>query len=109
MFTLILLTLCTVNNNLSCEVGVLPDFQPTEYLFKTYADKGPERWKIFAWAVRDAMAKVGGFKSCDMTTRVQFAYYDYLTETKGCFDVANMPIEKIIEHAEYKAPVDKKK
>lgn len=62
MFNLILLTLCTLNNNLTCEVGVLPDFQPTEYLFKTHADKGKERWEIFAWAVRDATAKVGGFK-----------------------------------------------
>ena len=56
MFNLILLTLCSVNNNLTCEVGVLPDFQPNEYLFTTFADKGPERWQIYAWAVRDVIS-----------------------------------------------------
>ena len=46
-----------------CEVEIfeLPPFQPNEYLFTTHADKGAEKWEIFAWASRDIMAKVGGF------------------------------------------------
>ena len=32
-------------------------FLPNEYLFKTHADKGKEKWEIFAWAVRDVMVK----------------------------------------------------
>jgi len=55
------------------------------------------------------MSKVSGLKSCDVTCRVQAAYYSYLCETKGCIDVASMPIEEIIEQANFKAPVDKKK
>ena len=39
------------------QMKVLPDFEPNEYLFETHADKGKERWQIFAWAVRDIMAK----------------------------------------------------
>ena len=27
-----------------CEVLMLPDFEPTEYLFETHADKGEKRW-----------------------------------------------------------------
>ncbi len=47
------------------EVTVMPPFQPNEYLWKTHADKGNEKWEIFAWAVRDLMAKVGGFGKHD--------------------------------------------
>ncbi len=34
------------------EVLKLPVFKPNEYLFKIHADKGKERWEIYAWAVR---------------------------------------------------------
>jgi hypothetical protein len=40
----------------------LPIFQPNDYLFEKHRDKGKEKWEIFAWAVRDIMAKHGGFK-----------------------------------------------
>lgn len=39
----------------------LPLFVPNDYLFEKHKDKGTEKWEIIAWAVRDAMAKVGGF------------------------------------------------
>lgn len=45
-----------------CSVRIMPPFQPNEYLFEKHADKGKERWEIFAWAVRDAMIKAGKFK-----------------------------------------------
>jgi lysophosphatidylcholine acyltransferase/lyso-PAF acetyltransferase len=41
------------------QVKILPPFKPNEYLLKTHADKGKEDWEIFAWAVRDCMAKAG--------------------------------------------------
>ena len=44
-----------------CVVTILPTFVPTKYLFETHKDKGKEDWEIYAWAVRDVMAKVGGF------------------------------------------------
>ncbi len=37
----------------------LPIFVPNEYLYKTHADKGPERWQIYAWAIREIIAKEG--------------------------------------------------
>jgi hypothetical protein len=40
-----------------CEVVVMPDFQPNDYLFETHKDKGNERWEVLAWAVRDVMMK----------------------------------------------------
>ena len=47
------------------EVSILPPLQPNEYLWKTHADKGHEKWEIFAWAARDVMAKVGHFGKHD--------------------------------------------
>ena len=110
MFTLILFTLCCANNNLTCVVGVLPDFQPNEYFFTTHADKGPERWQIYAWAVRDALSKASGLPTCDMSSRVQKAYYSYLCEEKGCIDVAKLSIDEIIEKTNFvePKPADKK-
>jgi 1-acyl-sn-glycerol-3-phosphate acyltransferase len=37
----------------TCNLLELSDFEPNEYLFKTHADKGKERWEIYAWAVRE--------------------------------------------------------
>jgi lysophosphatidylcholine acyltransferase / lyso-PAF acetyltransferase len=52
-----------------CEVNIMPDFQPNDYLFETHKDKGNERWEIYSWAVRDAMLKAGGFEACDLPLR----------------------------------------
>ncbi len=41
-------------------VHVLPTFIPNHYMFETHRDKGKEDWEIYAWAIRDIMAKVGG-------------------------------------------------
>ena len=40
---------------------MMADFKPNDYLLEKHADKGEEDWEIFAWAVRDAMAKQGNF------------------------------------------------
>jgi hypothetical protein len=38
----------------------LPLFVPNEYLYETHKDKGTEKWEIYAWAVRDIIAKSSG-------------------------------------------------
>ena len=45
------------------EVHRLPPFKPNDYLFENFKDKGSEKWEVFAWAVRECMAKFGGFKT----------------------------------------------
>ena len=47
---------------MSVEVHVLSDFEPNEYLFTQHASQGKDRWEVFAWAVRDSMARVGNLK-----------------------------------------------
>ena len=63
------LPLCIMNlcwAGLKCEVNIMPDFEPNEYLFKKHADKGADRWEVFAWAVRDVIAKTGEFEFCHL-------------------------------------------
>jgi hypothetical protein len=44
----------------------MPAFTPNEYLFKKHADKGTEKWEIFAWAVRDVIAKSSNLIKTDV-------------------------------------------
>ena len=55
----------------------LPTFEPNDYLFEHHADKGAEKWEIYAWATRDIMAKVGGFGQSDMAYKDRKALYEY--------------------------------
>ena len=61
--------LCILNLSLflssKCNIIELPPFKPNEWLFQTHADKGKDRWEIYAWAVREVMAKAGNFQLSD--------------------------------------------
>lgn len=71
---------------LKCKVNIMPDFEPNEYLFKKHADKGNERWEIFAWAVRDAMAKTGEFELSQLRLAEKVQYYKYMMAFEGATD-----------------------
>ena len=64
---------------MKCSVHVMPDFQPNEYMFRKFADKGSERWEVFAWAVRDIMARHGKFGICNVSLRQKVQYESYMT------------------------------
>lgn len=53
---------------------MLPPFQPNEHLFEKYAEKGKERWQVYAWCLRDVMAEAGGFKVTEVPNRAKLAY-----------------------------------
>jgi len=61
-----------------CEVNVLPDFQPNDYLFENFSDKGAERWEIYAWALREVMMQTGGMKPCDTPLRHKMIFEAYM-------------------------------
>jgi hypothetical protein len=44
---------------------IMPPFVPNQWMLDTHQDKGTFDWEIFAWCVRDAMAKAGGFEKID--------------------------------------------
>lgn len=60
------------------EVTVLPDFTPNEFLFEQHAEKGQERWEIYAWAVRDIIIKAGKFEECRQQMRHKIIYENYM-------------------------------
>jgi hypothetical protein len=55
----------------------MPPFQPNDYLWEKHADKGEEKWEIYAWAMRDLMAKAGRFGKHDLRFRDKKALTDY--------------------------------
>jgi hypothetical protein len=52
----------------------MPTFVPNDYLFKTHADKGKEKWEIFAWAIRDVMSKTGNMPLYNGSRREMISY-----------------------------------
>lgn len=56
----------------------MPDFEPNEYLFETHKDKGKDRWEIYAWALREAMMKVGNMEPCDIPMKEKICYEEYM-------------------------------
>ena len=56
----------------------MPDFQPNDYLFEAHSDKGAERWEIYAWALRDAMSKVGRLGTSDMPLKIKVQYEKHM-------------------------------
>lgn len=58
-------------------VHCLPPFLPNEYLYTKHKDKGTEKWEIYAWAVRDVMAKFGNLIKTDMpnSDKVKYKYF----------------------------------
>ena len=78
---MIILLLC-LPISMKGKVTELPLFVPNEYLFKTHADKGKEKWEIVAWAVRDIMAKTGNFTKCDNDAKNMCEYIQQLFPRK---------------------------
>lgn len=105
---LAILTLCWIWGGLKCEVGVLPVFQPNEYMFEKFKNKGSERWEAYAWCVRDAMAKAGGFEVTDIPVRAKLAYYQYLNGRIDIKDFENKSVDQIVQdYNEIRAKKDK--
>jgi len=63
---------------MTISIKELPDFEPTEYLFETFKDKGKERWEIYAWALREVMLKEGNLQPCDMSLKEKLQYEGFM-------------------------------
>ena len=56
----------------------MPAFVPNEYLFERHADKGNDRWEIYAWAVRDIMSTAGQLEKSEQPYRDKLHYESIL-------------------------------
>jgi hypothetical protein len=66
-------------------INIMPPFRPNDHMLATYSDKGKEPWEIFAWCVRDAMAKSGGFKTSEILNREKLAFEKFMNKTVDSF------------------------
>lgn len=73
-----ILTLFIAYGTYTHYINVLPPFQPNDYLFEKHADKGTEKWEIYAWAVRDVIAKVNQLEKSEISLRDKLTYFDYM-------------------------------
>jgi len=60
------------------KLKVLPDFEPNEFFFEKFSDKGSEPWEIYAWAIRDIMAKSGNLKLCEISYKERDQYQGFM-------------------------------
>lgn len=67
----------------------MPDFTPNAYMLEKFADKGKEPWEIYAWCVRDAIAKHAGMKILDVKLGLQDkkAYVDLMNHWKDKVEI----------------------
>merc|ERR1712159_259869 len=102
MTPLLVLSFSSFFADMQCEILILPDFQPNEYLFETHADEGKERWEIFAWAVREVMSKKSGIPTSDLSKRLKVPYYSYMNGYPGSIDITKKSLEEIEELSSWK-------
>ena len=55
-FPLAFLLLSSLETN-CVTLNIMPEFIPNPTMLEMHADKGEQPWEIFAWCVRDAIAK----------------------------------------------------
>lgn len=55
-------------SDLNCTIStlyIMPPFVPNQYMLDKHSDKGHYDWEVYAWCLRDAIAKAGNLKLCE--------------------------------------------
>ena len=65
----------------------MPPFTPSEEMLEKHSDKGSEDWEIYAWCVRDAMAKCGNFEKRETNVlKERLDYFEFLNRRTDVFE-----------------------
>lgn len=75
-------------------------------MFETHEKQGKEKWEVFAWGVRQAMAKFGDFKLTNQTNADKLLYKYYLRGRESTLTYAGKTWDgegKVIPTPEVKA------
>ena len=100
--------LCCSLSPIKIDVKQMPIFEPNDYLFEQHADKGDEKWEIYAWATRDLMCKVGKFGRSDMAWRDKIKVYNYYVGKINNFQMEDGTIVEYREDGKYINDSEKK-
>ena len=67
---------------------IMPKFVPNSYMLNNFASKIakegdtlPEPWEIYAWCIRDAMARESGMAVSDMPLHEKLNYENFMQQT----------------------------
>ena len=86
-FPLVILLCSSLQINM-CKLHIMPEFTPNSIMLEKHADKGNEPWEIYAWCVRDAMAKMTGLPMQNNNVlKDKFAYIDFMNCHKDFMEV----------------------
>ena len=70
-----------------CTLHIMPPFSPNEEMLERHADKGREDWEIYAWCVRNAMAKCGNFEERENNVlKERLDYYEFIMRRKDVIE-----------------------
>ena len=71
--------LCSQLSIRRCTLHIMPPFTPNDAMLDMHADKGKEDWEIYAWCVRNAMAKAGNYEERENNVlKERLDYYDFI-------------------------------
>ena len=56
----------------------MPSFVPNHYMLEKHEDKGQFDWEIYAWCLRDAIAKTSNLSYCDYQIRDMLEYSKFM-------------------------------
>jgi hypothetical protein len=57
---------------------IMPPFVPNRHMLEAHGDKGDYDWEIYAWCLRDAVAKAGKFDLCDIPLKDKRDYDKFM-------------------------------
>lgn len=77
LIDLLVLMICNLSLTVST-LHIMPPFVPNQYMLDTHGDKGHFDWEVYAWCIRDAMAKAGGFQFSEQTIRDKLVYERFM-------------------------------
>lgn len=68
------------------KMSIMPTFTPNDYMLRKFSPKvkdaeygkDPEPWEVYAWCVRDAMAKRSGMAVSDMPLSKKLEFEDFM-------------------------------
>ena len=68
---------------------IMPPFEPNDTMLDMHADKGKEDWEIYAWCVRNAMAKAGNYEEKENNTVLneRLDYYEFISRRLDVLEV----------------------
>ena len=62
-----------------CTLYILPPFEPNDEMLELHADKGEEDWEIYAWCLRDVIAKAADLEKKENNEyKERNAYFKYI-------------------------------